>query len=88
MNLKLDSQKLEWEYPCEWGYKVIGIDQEKVRTAIEEIVGDRSSAITPSNSSKTGKYHSLSLEVGVGSEEERNEIYEALKKHPAVKMVL
>ncbi|MDX1777162.1 MAG: DUF493 domain-containing protein, partial [Desulfobulbales bacterium] len=80
--------KVQIEYPCQWLYKVIGADLEKLRRTLMEIAGDDSGRISFSNSSRTGKYHCLNLEITVRSEEERNFIYMQLKSHPAVKIVL
>ncbi len=80
--------KPEIVYPCPWGYKVIGSDVERLRSAIAEVIQERSHTVTPSNSSLTGKYHCLDLELIVTSEECRLEIYENLRRHPAIKIVL
>jgi putative lipoic acid-binding regulatory protein len=80
--------KLQLNYPCQWVYKVIGSDREKLQEALLEIVNDESCNISSSNSSRTEKYHCLNLEVTVKSEEERNSIYMSLKAHPRVKIVL
>ncbi len=84
MNIK----KPEIVYPCSWGYKVIGSDVDRLRGAIAEVIQERSHTVTPSHSSLTGKYHCLDLELVVTSEECRIEIYESLRRHPAVKIVL
>lgn len=78
----------EIEYPCPWGYKVIGADVELLRSAIAEVIQERPHTVTPSNRSVTGKYHCLDVEIVVASEESRLEIYEGLRRHPAVKVVL
>lgn len=80
--------KAQLQYPCLWLYKVIGMDREKLYQALEEIVDVDSYTISPSNSSRTGKYHCLNLEMTVVNEEERNRIYLALEGHPQVKIVL
>ena len=80
--------KLKLNYPCPWIYKIIGIDQDEMRAAVEEIICDRSCSITFSRSSKKGKYHSLNVEVLVESESHRQIIYEALKVHKAIKVIL
>jgi hypothetical protein len=80
--------KPEIVYPCPWGYKVIGSDVERLRSAIAEVIQERPHTVTPSNRSLTGKYHCLDVEIIVTSEECRLEIYESLRKHPAVKVVL
>ena len=76
------------EYPCRWLYKVIGDDQEGLRRAATEIIGSQLCTISLSNSSRTGKYHCLDIDVEVMNETDRNTIYQALKNHPQVKLVL
>lgn len=76
------------DYPCPWGYKVIGSDVERLRRAIAEVIQERPHTVTPSRRSMTGKYHCLDVELVVTSEEYRVEIYEGLRRHPAVKIVL
>ena len=88
MEIKIKDSTYELVYPCEWLYKVIGPDREQLHQAITHVIKESSCSITPSNSSKTGKYHCLNLEITVQNEEERNLIYEALKEHPDVKVVL
>ncbi|MEJ2031569.1 MAG: DUF493 family protein [Deltaproteobacteria bacterium] len=44
--------------------------------------------ITHSNSSKSGKYHCLNVELIVQTEEVRNGLYQTLKNHPAIRIVL
>lgn len=80
--------KIVVRYPCQWLYKVIGMDRDKLHRALKDIIPDDSCDISFSNSSRTGKYHCLNLEVTVHSEEERNAIYLALKANPQVKTVL
>jgi putative lipoic acid-binding regulatory protein len=88
MEIKIKDSTYKLVYPCEWLYKVIGPDKEQLYQAITHVIKDSSCSITHSNSSNTGKYHCLNLEVTVQNEEERNLIYEALKEHPQVKIVL
>ena len=78
----------EIDYPCPWGYKVIGTDMERLRSAIAEVIQERPHTATPSNRSVTGRYHCLNVDIVVASEECRLEIYEGLRRHPAVKIVL
>ena len=80
--------KAELKSPCQWLYKVIGMDRKKLHKALLEIIDEDSCEISFSSSSSRGKYHCLNLELTVKSEEERNSIYLALKNHPQVKIVL
>jgi putative lipoic acid-binding regulatory protein len=76
------------DYPCLWIYKVIGRDPEGLRCAIAEIMKGSEHTVTPSRSSKTGSYHCLNVEMTVESEPVRLGIYERLRGHPAVIMVM
>lgn len=81
-------RKLQLEYPCLWVYKIIGSDENEMRLAVEEIICDRAYKISHSRSSEKSKYHSLNVELSVESESHRMSLYEALKSHRAVKIVL
>lgn len=82
------AEKLELEYPCSWSYKLIGYEKEAIQRAIHEVILEREHNLTHSNSSKTGKYVSMNLDLVILNEDERNFIYEALKAHQNIKMVL
>ena len=88
LNDKLKGKKLELEYPCNWCYKVIGKDKKSVTDAIKDILDEREHKLTHSNNSKSGKYVSMNLDLLVHNDDDRAFIYEALKKHNDVKMVL
>lgn len=81
-------QKLALEYPCRWVYKLIGLEQEGIRGAIAAVLQERQCLVTLSNSSRTGKYHCLNVEVVVHDETDRTSHYEAFRCHPAITMVL
>jgi putative lipoic acid-binding regulatory protein len=84
------------EYPAPWGYKVIGTDESALRSAVQECLdaslvrdtGDREFELGLSRESKGGKYLSLSLNLTVVSEEERDGIFQALRNHADVLMVM
>ncbi len=88
MKIDLSKEKLQLEYPCEWLYKLIGADEKAIRAAITKTINDRSHTISNSNKSSKGKYKSLNLSLTVESDEDRTGLFHALKKHPAIKMVL
>jgi uncharacterized protein len=67
---------------------VIGNDPDRLKQAITEVIRDIPHTVIISNSSATGKYHCLNVELVVPSEKCRIEIYENLKKHPAIRIVL
>jgi putative lipoic acid-binding regulatory protein len=88
MSFDFSGEKLRLIYPCQWGYKVIGSGQEKLRRAIAEVLREQIYTVSLSNRSKTGKYCCLNLETEVHSEENRTQIYTALQNHPAIRIVL
>ncbi len=77
----------EITYPCLWLYKVIGEDATTLAKAIN-VVCPASAVIVPSKTSSGGKYCSLNVEIEVANEATRLAIYQNLKNHLAVKMVL
>jgi putative lipoic acid-binding regulatory protein len=83
-----EKRKVHLEYPCPWVYKIIGSDENEMRHAVAEIIRDRAYKVSPSRSSAAAKYHCLNVELSVESESHRTDLYEALKAHRAVKMVL
>ena len=89
MEIINDSEKkLELSYPCSWSYKLIGHEKEAIKKAIHDVILQRAHKLRHSNNSKTGKYVSMNLDLVIQNEDERNFIYEALKKHSNIKMVL
>ena len=80
--------KPEIDYPCQWVYKVIGEDTRTLKELILTACAPATVDITHSHSSSKGKYHSLNVSLVVENEEMRLQIYELLKNHPAVKIVL
>jgi putative lipoic acid-binding regulatory protein len=88
VNINELDQKLELEYPCNWCYKVVGEEREKLEQAIRDVVLKREHSVANSNTSRSGKYISLNLDLLVHNEDDRQFIYEALKAHQNIKMVL
>ncbi len=87
-NTPFAQKKLELNYPCSWSYKLIAGEKEALEKAIRDVIEERIHKIEHSNVSKGGKYISMNLEMIVHNEEDRNFIYEALKAHQDIKMVL
>ncbi len=83
-----DERKLELEYPCNWKYKIVGEERKKLEAAIHSVILERAHTLKHSNTSKTGKYISLNLDLIVHNEDDRTFLFEALKAHQDVKMVL
>lgn len=89
MKNRLDD-KGKIEYPCMWLYKVIGADRESVEKALANIFVDENKGVKVnfSNISKKGNYLAFNVELKVKDEQQRDLIYNRLKKHPDIKAVL
>lgn len=83
-----DDRKPEIEYPCTWSYKVIGLDEALLRTAIGEVIGGLPHTLKDGNVSEGGKYLSLGLELVVVDEAQRLHIFERLAEHPSIRFVI
>ncbi|MDR3667351.1 MAG: DUF493 domain-containing protein [Ignavibacteriaceae bacterium] len=81
------SKKPEITYPCEWSYKIIGNNIEKMLEAIDMAVSGLKYDVTPSNISKKGNYYSLNLTLTVPNEVVRDLIYQKLDSHESVKII-
>jgi len=81
-------QKVVIEYPCNWCYKVIASERLALESAIKDVIHEREHSLSPSNQSKTGKYISMNLDLLVHNEDDRTFIFDALKRHQEIKMVL
>ncbi len=75
-------------YPCRWEYKVIGPDEGRLREAIAAVAGAREHKVSHSRTSAGGKYHSLLLDMTAESEQDRTDTFQALSRHPGVRMVI
>lgn len=88
VNINEIDKKLELEYPCTWSYKIITEHADHAKEAVIDVICERVHNLKHSNKSKKGKYVSMNLELLVQNEDDRNFIYEALKAHQKIKMVL
>ena len=75
----LNNKKPKIEYPTHWEYKVIFDASDEAEAKVKDIVKDREFKLVFSKFSKDKKYASYDLTVLVLSEEERLEIFSALK---------
>jgi putative lipoic acid-binding regulatory protein len=75
-------------YPTWWTYTVIGPNRGELERAIAEVVEDRSHKISLSRRSSQGRYVSLTLELVVLNEAERKSIFEGLRAHDGVSVIL
>jgi len=86
--LEADSKKPEIQYPCNWEYKIIGSDVDKILSAIEKAAGGMDYTVKPSNVSRNNKYFSINVTIKVPNEVTRDIIYTSLVKNEDIKFVL
>lgn len=82
------NQRPDIEYPCEWGYKIIGVSKELLEACVFEVMGKRDYTIAKGKSSSNGKFYALTATCEVASQEDRNIIFKAFQDHKDVKMVI
>ena len=83
-----EQPKLELDYPCPWEYRVIGADETALRAAVADVLEGRPHEIQTGGTSAGGKWLTLIVTLEVADEEERLALYEGLRSHDAVKIVL
>jgi uncharacterized protein len=88
MSFDLNAHKPIIIYPCKWAYTVIGISDEGVRAAVTEIMGDVEHDVRLARRSGQGTYFSFHVNAVVQDEAHRDRLFQALQKHPTVRMVL
>ena len=81
-------EKPEIHYPCDWGFKIIGRNKEKLEACIFDIMAHRNYKCHTGNVSKNGKFISMNASCEVASEDERNAIFKAFQDHCDVEMVI
>ena len=67
---------------------MIGSDEQSVREAVLEVVDVPDVTMERSNTSSSGKFVSINVEVTVQDHDQRQGLFEALRGHDAVRMVL
>ncbi|PAF47950.1 DUF493 domain-containing protein [Helicobacter sp. 12S02232-10] len=86
-NIQILQGKPEITYPCEWEYRIIGENEDKIKEAVFEIM-PRPYTLETKNKSSKGRFVSFHAKIITNTEEERNEIYTKLSAHPEIKMVI
>ncbi|MCH9740003.1 MAG: DUF493 domain-containing protein [Epsilonproteobacteria bacterium] len=81
-------KKPDIEYPCQWGYKLIGTDKAKLETCIFDVMAHRDYKCKVGNTSSKGKFISMNTSCEVSSQEERDALFKAFQDHCDVKMVI
>ena len=83
-----NQEKPQIEYPTQWGFKIIGKDEEALLNAIKEVMGEREHNCHFGNSSKNGKFCSYNASCEVQDQDERDKLFKAFQDHKDIKMVI
>jgi putative lipoic acid-binding regulatory protein len=78
----------EIDYPCTWGFRVMGESEGDLRAAVAVVMGRLEHEVDFGNRTAQGSYCSLHVRLVVHDEQHRNDIFTALTAHPAVRFVL
>jgi len=82
----VDKPKID--YPCQWGFKIIGRDKSKLELCIKEILCSREHICKDGNISKNGKFYSMNAYCQVKNQDDRDSIFKSFETHKDVKMVM
>lgn len=82
------NQKVKIDYPCSWSYRLIGVSEDTIIEAVQDILKEKDYTLEASNASKSGKYISMNLLTKVMNEQERLDIFHAFKQHKKIHYVL
>ena len=76
------------EYPCQWAFRLIGVDDDRLRAVIEDVLEDRDHTVKAGNLSATGKYCSIEASAEVLDECDRDRIFGAFSAAEGVLAVM
>jgi len=86
--INLNDKKLELDYPCNWEYKLIVLENCDIKKCVKYILLEREYNLKLSKTSSKGKFKSYTLQMLVHNEDERKEIFSLLGEHKDIKLVL
>ena len=81
-------EKPQIEYPTNWGFKIIGRDEEKLKACIKEVMGGKEHLCSLGNRSRTGKFTTYNASCIVEDQEERDRLFKCFQDHDDVEMVI
>lgn len=76
------------DYPCMWGYRVIGLTKEVVLNAISNVLGDEVIVSPNEHFSSSHKYVAINCQIRVESNEERMKYFDSLVNQSGIIMVI
>jgi putative lipoic acid-binding regulatory protein len=86
--IDLNNYKLKLNYPCNWCYKIVILDQHNANAIAKNILDTRTHKVTKSKVSSKGKFKSYNIDLIITSDEDRISLHEQFNNHTNIKMVL
>jgi putative lipoic acid-binding regulatory protein len=86
--INLSNHKLELDYPCDWEYKIVVRNEKMIDAILDDIEQLENYNLDLSKQSSNGKFKSYTLQTIVDNENHRIEIFNILRDHEHIKMVL
>jgi len=86
--IDLSKHKLELEYPCNWCYKIVLLNDTDPHQTAKDILDEREHKVTNSKSSSKGKFKSYNVDLTVHSDEDREDLHKKFHGHKDIKMVV
>ena len=86
--IDLSKHKLELEYPCNWCYKIVLLNEKNAKKIASTILEDRDHKVTNSKTSSKGKFKSYNIDLTVHSDEDREDLHKKFHAHKDIKMVV
>ncbi|RDU62483.1 hypothetical protein CQA53_09315 [Helicobacter didelphidarum] len=80
--------KPQIDYPCTWGYRIIGFKKERILEAIESVFGGKAEISPTEHVSSHHKYVAINCSVQVQNDEERLQYFNGLVEQDGILMVL
>lgn len=84
----MSNPKPNIQYPCLWGYKVIGRHEESIKKAIDDVFQNLKPSLNEAKKSSKGKFISITIEIEVLNENQRLDLHQRLSSREEISMVL
>lgn len=86
--IDLNNHKLQLDYPCNWQYKIVILQEHNANEISLDILKTREHKVTQSKVSSKGKFKSYNIDLIVISDDDRTNLHKIFSEHKYVKMVV
>ncbi|MSR33871.1 MAG: DUF493 domain-containing protein [Phycisphaerales bacterium] len=88
MNNKIAFERLDFEYPCAWGYSLIAVQESHIYLAIHQTFGQHPVTVGQLRKSSGGNWCAVNVDTTVNGESQRITFLETLRKCVGIRYVL